>query len=1573
MRNLKRFLAMTLTMLMVVGCFAMTSAVSAFDDVVSSEKQINLMNLLGIIQGYDASEFRPDEEVERWHMALWIAKIMTGKTDDAYVNWGETAVNYTAFTDVGSGHFLGSISYCNDNAVIIGTSPTTFEPANKITFQDVFTMVVRMLGYGSAAMNAQYPWSYINKAIELGLDVGLRANYKNEEPATREEAAVILYNALFALKADGTTFAASKFRLTFETVVLTGTSRANMFATGETIGKTLAGENYVAVNILGSDGNVIPNPTYYLPKSAFGFDANHDENLAFGQSYRVITRDNFATVPLLFCEPIKGEPMDQKDFDGIKDSGVTVKVESKDYQAVTAYTKLYNKQGTKSSDNLEAIVYNVNGNDSFTINDSYVMDINLNILDYDGNILLYYQPNKVIMAGGSWKDKYLYKISDGTYINPDDSIWARAQVISKTNTVMMQKVKSPAPGYTSNALYNNNAYSDNVLYDDNGDGIYDRIFHTYYSFGFLSYDGDNYITIDGVKFDGNRRYTDVVFVDADGAKIKPEDAMKPLDSALSKGNFVLYAYNKYTRYFTIKESFTPNSGLVTTVNKSAGTITFDQVYYNVNLGNVSGTKYDIGNPRLPGGRKDNVIDRIEKNLKEGRGLDALHGRNVHFIEKDGKVLALYEVYKNAGKYIVFDALVGINSTGYANALVYDNSNIRTVVTIASVEGRWYGKSQPAYINNSYVTNLSDLAGAHGELYSYTVDALGNYHLKWIEDYTYYFNALTSPIKWPGFNYVTLKFTNGIAYPVINYNPVNGIYDYMFLENEKGVAKAFTQFKCDADTVIVLMTNEKIFGQTDANLLKAYKGIPTKNSEIVLYDQAWLLNQSKYEGVQIFVDYVDPTASVLTAKFIYVKLGDFIGSVTNSNAWNYKANDTIIFVDDDTMNTETQTNQTTSGLGVTMGTIFSYNNAVDFIYGGVYNNILTYNFRLQAGKFYRVLDGYVQNEVKTGADGNYEIMTANLKYIDTFEAVLDNGYNSNYRVNYLYKLVGTNILNETDKTTPKNQLADEKAKINAEGSFAPVWYYNDQVGISVRFLTEEAPAKVFIYKDIHAGLPNTREGVRYKAITTENVINNYIFGAPPVPALQKLDYAPATRDVLYPFNWYKISKADYDKLSVAGLFRNDMFNNVINLKGFGIKLYNGTTEVTNFNDFNVIMFTMITYTNGDGYNYFVCFGSLPSLWSTNVGNGRDTLTLRWENDLQIYNLELPEFGLLAAHPVFTVDNLAITYPTYPGGNTSNFPTYAVPAGVPTVKTFVNYVDEIMNPDPNARDTTLPENLWFNIPSADLGTWGVLSTDALISYNDFDMYVKAPLRLGYDITVRYWELTPNMLTDGTNWTNWTWGGVPTLLQTAINGPYTVYTVPYVPPSPSNQYSPLSSEVITPVEPGFKVFRITMGKSAMGISVLYTPAATITATARGLQGTTDITLAPLPTTDSYVSLFCRDAFGNYSIPVALGSNVPAGTQMCARVKTSDDIYSSGSPALQATSVTVKIHYYRQITPGGVRVRTDETDTYLIGGYWQGYTDQIEPGYTYYFFTMPADVIEDMPNVFRVDDDWIEVIYNF
>ena len=352
MRNLKRFLAMTLTMLMVVGCCSAMFSVNAFDDVTDYQQQIELMSELKIVEGKDDTTFGFGEDVQRWHMALWIAKIMTGKVDDAYVNWYETT-NYTDFTDVNADQFLGSISYASDNGIIKGYANTTnFGPADGITFQDAFTMVVRMLGYGSDAMDATYPWSYINKAIELGLDDDLAASYNNEDVATREEIVVILYNALFATKADGSNYAAAKFNLTQDTVVITGTVKGNMYQTGDTISKKDAdGNYYVAFNKLYADGTIAVSPTYYLPKTQFAALADASDleiALAVGSSFDVVTRDDFTTI--LYSKLNDSYVASQDVFTGNASSdGNNLTINSEAYKAVTMYSSLYNNQNTKTT------------------------------------------------------------------------------------------------------------------------------------------------------------------------------------------------------------------------------------------------------------------------------------------------------------------------------------------------------------------------------------------------------------------------------------------------------------------------------------------------------------------------------------------------------------------------------------------------------------------------------------------------------------------------------------------------------------------------------------------------------------------------------------------------------------------------------------------------------------------------------------------------------------------------------------------------------------------------------------------------------------------------------------------------------------------------------------------------------------------------------------------------------------------------------------------------------------------------------------------------------------------------
>lgn len=188
-KNLRRFGAMLMAMLL---CASLTVSVSAerFDDVTDYAEQIDILSDIGIIVGTSDTEFSPDEDVTREQMAMLLFRTMLGRDNAG-------TVNTTAFNDLYDPLYNGAVSWANAAGYIIGTSGTTFEPTGGILLQDAMTMIVRALGQSNAAMDKGYPWTYIDMAVKLGLDDGLR-NVGYEDTLTRAETAAILYNALTA-------------------------------------------------------------------------------------------------------------------------------------------------------------------------------------------------------------------------------------------------------------------------------------------------------------------------------------------------------------------------------------------------------------------------------------------------------------------------------------------------------------------------------------------------------------------------------------------------------------------------------------------------------------------------------------------------------------------------------------------------------------------------------------------------------------------------------------------------------------------------------------------------------------------------------------------------------------------------------------------------------------------------------------------------------------------------------------------------------------------------------------------------------------------------------------------------------------------------------------------------------------------------------------------------------------------------------------------------------------------------------------------------------------------------------
>ena len=186
MKNSKRIMVMIFAVIM--GALSVFS-VAAFNDVSVEDdayEAISTLTALGVIHGKTETEYAPQDLVTREEFAALVYRLYT-----TYSNEG--GQNLTPFVDLTDPFYNTMISWCYDQGVVDGTTPTTFEPSENIIYQDALTMVTRLLGY----KNLSYPLGYITKARTVGLTEGLEG-IAFDKLLTRAEMASILYNALEA-------------------------------------------------------------------------------------------------------------------------------------------------------------------------------------------------------------------------------------------------------------------------------------------------------------------------------------------------------------------------------------------------------------------------------------------------------------------------------------------------------------------------------------------------------------------------------------------------------------------------------------------------------------------------------------------------------------------------------------------------------------------------------------------------------------------------------------------------------------------------------------------------------------------------------------------------------------------------------------------------------------------------------------------------------------------------------------------------------------------------------------------------------------------------------------------------------------------------------------------------------------------------------------------------------------------------------------------------------------------------------------------------------------------------------
>lgn len=716
MRNFKRFLAMALTMLMLVSSLSLITS-AKFEDVTDFQNEIAVLSNLGVIKGKADGTYGFDEAVTRRQTALFFARATTGKVDDA-IHW-QSEVNTTPFKDLDAENdFYGAISYCHNVGIVLGRSATEFAPNDNITFQEAVTMAVRALGYGGASMDAGYPWTYYSKAVSLGLDKGIE-DVALTDVVSRGVMAKLIYNAMFATNSKGSTIAADAFGSAVKTtnLVLVATKGKTLVANLS----TNASDKVAAFVEFNSDGTLNLDKVYHFnwadfAEMAYGEGAEEKAADHVGYSYNVVTVDNFKSLVTVSENPSKTFTSADYVGDG--------KFEDNEYTLVQKWSSVFNI-GTTASGKDELIQYNTTKlpDGAKKLGERlvyyggyyYVVDKDNNILDKDGNVLLYYY--EYIVAGiedEKFSEDAIVSLNNTTFpyyyrLGVKDEtakfypailpVGARYEGAA---TPDQHDVKATAATYATDknaAKYTKNvsAYADTIVFDDNNDGVYDRAYFTAYNFGrYLITDGNN---------DGNNEHT--FYLGAHGDAFGTVDTASKefklnnlTDTEFKKGvtYYVLWTYDPVNDSFTIKKVYDEiKSGYVTAVDIVNKTITFGNVsWLGLGVGTTETLNYGVA--KLPGASNTNKDYSINDDGTGEISAESLIGvkysllyKNVSYIvdeENDGRIVAILDEKSAAGSPLV---ITGFDQTswltfGNIRAYVIDNAGNTQVITISSING-----------------------------------------------------------------------------------------------------------------------------------------------------------------------------------------------------------------------------------------------------------------------------------------------------------------------------------------------------------------------------------------------------------------------------------------------------------------------------------------------------------------------------------------------------------------------------------------------------------------------------------------------------------------------------------------------------------------------------------------------------------------------------------------------------------------------------------------------------------------------------------------------------------------------
>ena len=645
MRNLKKFLALVLAMLMIVSASAAVSA-SDFSDVaddsIYAEAIADLVEK-GITNGVAAGQFGPDQPVQRFQMALFMARALEPDVDD----W---MTGMQVFDDVNE--WYGAIAYAYVNNIVTGMGNNLFAPHDGIRYQDALIMALRALGYTVDISGDPYWLAAYNQAQALGLTKGVEV-YVGEQVLTRAETAQIIFNMLKTTPADGgLTLNEKNFgeaTAANKTVfVVTATPKQSYYDSAIS-----AEEGYLGLQEI---VNGIPSgEVLYLSAKDLGIDEDEIENY-FSHSFDFVNYDENTQE---YDRIIPGkDPVILYNTDITKINSSRIRIDGVAYNPVEEFS------GSKIIN--EMVIFNASEYST------------------SGKILLFNRDGDITDENGNTIAKFAYETSTGVRYYVDENVTSGdARVISESAALEKYGVAIDDVTYnkyatlTADGLESYKNYQI-ALYDDDGDEYFERAVVTPVWMSVFKAKNGNGTESFGPMADSGHK--DIVYT---------ED--------LTAGEVFTYTFNDQADVVTVLEVIPVQSGILTKIN------TTDIGNSNVKL-TIDGEEYILANETNEGkvgatiaanGKNNNVaFDKIagdDKKLGYLYSSDAQWGnlvvgaRIMYYAVGDYIINAKTYNVEDDYDRIILDEIVSYDSNNIYVDL-YNDGKLQTNVAISAVNG-----------------------------------------------------------------------------------------------------------------------------------------------------------------------------------------------------------------------------------------------------------------------------------------------------------------------------------------------------------------------------------------------------------------------------------------------------------------------------------------------------------------------------------------------------------------------------------------------------------------------------------------------------------------------------------------------------------------------------------------------------------------------------------------------------------------------------------------------------------------------------------------------------------------------